>query len=293
MKLSCEVETLCRIPNLIGECPTWHPGEKAVYWNDTRGSTLHRRSSDGEIKTWNLPNKIGSFAFRRRGGLVAAMQNGFCTIDLPDGTVTPIIDPEPDRPDNRMNDGRCDLRGRFWCGTRDPTDHNPGGSLYRLDPDFSVHTMDTGFICSNGLAFSPDGRSMVFADSYGEGAYIYDLDLEQGAIANKRLFHGTNGVPWLIDGATFDSAGYYWCALVFDWSIGRFDPSGRLDRIVRLPVQHPTMCSFGGENLDVMYVTSASIFLTDDEKEKQPEAGALFAIHGLGATGIPEPEFAG
>lgn len=288
-----DIQVVRQEPNLVGECPIWHAEERALYWVDTRGAAIQRLKQSGEVDVWPMPEKVGSIVFRERGGLIAAMQNGFCEVDPELGTVKPIIDPEPDRPANRMNDGKCDRRGRFWCGSRDATDDNPGGSLYRLDPDFSCHTMDTGFICSNGMAFSPDDRTLVFADSFGEGAYAYDLDIDAGTVSNRRLFLSTRHTPWLIDGATFDAEGYYWCALVFDWSIGRFDPLGRLDRLIRLPVQHPTMCNFGGDGMDVLYVTSASAFVSEEEKLQQPLAGALFAIHGLGVRGIPEPRFKG
>jgi sugar lactone lactonase YvrE len=175
--------------------------------------------------------------------------------------------------------------------SRDPSDDNPGGSLYRLDPGFRCERMDTGFIVSNGMAFSPDDRTLIFGDSRGERMWRYDLDLDAGTISNKRVFLDTRGLPWRVDGATFDADGYYWCALIGDWSIGRFDPVGRLDRIVRLPVQHPTMCNFGGDDLDVLYVTSGTVFIGQDEQARQPLAGALFAVRGLGVRGIPEPLF--
>jgi sugar lactone lactonase YvrE len=151
--------------------------------------------------------------------------------------------------------------------------------------------MDTGFIVSNGMAFSPDDKTLVFGDSSGETVWKYDLDLDAGEIHNKRVFLSTQGFPWRVDGATFDADGYYWCALVGDSSIARFDPLGRLDRLVRLPVTHPTMCNFGGPNLDVLYVTSARALLTDAQLPQQPLAGALFAIHGLNARGVAEPLF--
>jgi hypothetical protein len=144
-----------------------------------------------------MPHKIGSFVFREKGGLIAAMQIGFCELDLDPLTVRPIVDPEPDKPDNRLNDGKCDRKGRFWCGSRDPTDDNPGGSLYRLDSDFRCVKMDSGFIISNGMAFSPDDRSLIFGDSTGEVIYRYDFDLEAGTIANRRDFLRTEGVPWV------------------------------------------------------------------------------------------------
>ncbi len=279
--------------DMLGECPMWHPVERCLYWVDTRRPALQRLNRDGTASSWTMPSNIGSFVFRKHGGVVAGLKQGFCLIDLDNGQVADLVDPEPDLPENRLNDGRCDRRGRYWCGSRDAGDINPGGSLYRLDPGFNCQKMDTGFIVSNGMAFSPDDKSLVFGDSRGETMWRYDFDLDSGDIHNKRIFLSTNGLPWRIDGATFDSEGYYWCALIGDSSVGRFDPLGRLDRIIRLPVSHPTMCNFGGDNLDVLYVTSGSVFLSPEQKATQPLAGSVFAIQGLGARGVPEPLFEG
>jgi L-arabinonolactonase len=277
--------------NIVGEIPLWHPVEQCLYWVDTRKPCLQRLNPDGSVTIWPMPAHIGSYVFRKGGGVLAALQTGFATVDLDTGVVTPVLNPEPDMPENRLNDGRCDRRGRFWAGTRNVGVTEATGSLYRLDPDFTCSRMDSGFIVANGMAFSPDDSTLIFGDSTGETIYRYDLDIDAGTLSNRRVFLRTHHLPWRIDGATFDSEGYYWCALIRDWSIGRFDPDGRLDRIVRLPVEHPTMCNFGGPNLDVLYVTSATFFLSAEQRAQQPRAGALFAIHGLGVTGVPEPLF--
>lgn len=288
-----EIEVVHAGCDVVGESPLWHPDEKALYWVDIRSASIQRLSSDGEYKSWTMPNQLGSIALREKGGLIAGTQRGFCEFDPGTGTVTTIVDPEAATPGNRLNDGKVDRRGRYWCVSRDPTDNHPGGSLFRLDPDHSCHKMDTGFIVGNGLAISPDDKMMVVADTYSEVVYAYDFDLDAGRIDNRRLFFSTRDMPWYTDGGTFDSEGYYWCALLFDWSIGRFDPTGRLDRIIRLPVYAPTMCSFGGDDLDTLYVTTASLPLSEEEKVSQPFAGALFAIRNLGVTGVLEPRFAG
>ncbi|WP_426958596.1 SMP-30/gluconolactonase/LRE family protein [Muricoccus radiodurans] len=290
---SPEIEVVHEGGDLVGECPMWHPTEGRLYWVDTRRPALQRLEADGSVRRWVMPNNIGSFVFRRDGGVLAGLKQGFAWVDLESGAVAPILDPEPDRPENRLNDGRCDRRGRYWVGSRDPGDVNPGGSLYRLAPDLSCERMDSGFIVSNGMAFSPDDRTLIFADSRGEVVWRYDLDLDEGRIGNKRVFLSTAGLPWRVDGATFDAEGYYWCALIGDGAVGRFDPVGRLDRIVRLPVSHPTMCNFGGPDLDVLYVTSGTVFLGEAERSRQPLAGALFALRGLGVRGVAEPLFGG
>jgi sugar lactone lactonase YvrE len=152
--------------------------------------------------------------------------------------------------------------------------------------------MDTGFIVSNGMAFSPDGETMIFGDSRGDIMWRYTLDMDSGEIRSREPFLETRHLPWRIDGATFDADGYYWCALIGYSAIGRFDPKGRLQRLVQVPVTHPTMCSFGGPDLDVLYVTSGTVFLQAGALEQEPLAGSLFAVHGLGVRGLPEPLFA-
>jgi L-arabinonolactonase len=279
--------------NIVGEIPMWHPTEQVLYWVDTRKPCLQRLNQDGTVDVWKMPTNIGSYVFRKGGGIVAGLKTGFATVDLRSGAVTPVLDPEPEYPENRLNDGRCDRRGRYWVGSRNPGITDKTGSLYRLDPDFTCHKMDTGFIVANGMAFSPDDKTLIFGDSTSETFYRYDLDLDAGTISNRRIYLTTHNLPWRVDGATFDAEGYYWCALLGDWSIGRFDPMGRLDRIVRLPVSHPTMCNFGGPDLDVLYVTSGTVFLNEEERGRQPHAGALFSIHGLGVRGVAEPLFGG
>lgn len=279
--------------NLIGECPTWNVDENALYWVDTRQPFIHRRDAAGHVKSWAMPTGIGAIAFRRSGGLIAGMQNGFALIDLQKDTVDPFYDPEPGMPENRLNDGKCDRLGRFWCGSRDADGKNPTGSLYRVDPDLTCHRMDTGIIISNAMAFSPTAPVLIYGDSTGETVYRYDFDEAKGTVSNRQVYLDTRHVPWRVDGANFDSEGYYWAALVYDWSIGRFAPDGRLDRLIRLPTRFPTMCCFGGPDLDILYVTTASYFLDEAGRRQQPLAGAVLSIHGLGARGLPPERFAG
>jgi len=288
-----DIVVVPNVRNLLGECPMWHPVEQCLYWVDTRKPALQRLEHDGSVTLWPMPANIGSFVFRRSGGLVAGLKSGFSEIDLDPLSVVSRIHPEPQLPENRLNDGRCDRSGRYWCGTRDPSNDHAGGSLYCLTPAFDVRRMDQGFIVPNGMAFSPDDRSLVFGCTRSDRIYKYDFDLESGEIGNRRVFIDTSGVPWRIDGATFDEDGYYWAALIAGGAIGRFDGNGKLDRYINIPFSHPTMCNFGGKDLDVLYVTTGSVFVDDDERRRQPLAGCMFAIRGLGVRGVPEPLFAG
>ncbi|HYF56244.1 MAG TPA: SMP-30/gluconolactonase/LRE family protein [Salinarimonas sp.] len=288
-----EIEVVRPIGNRLGESPFWHGGERALYWVDVQAPAIHRLAADGTLDTWPMPDLVGSIAARRAGGLVAALRNAFCAVDLVTGAVARIVEPEPERPGNVMNDGKCDRRGRFWCGSRDGPLRDPNGALHRLDPDLTSRRMDDGFIVSNGIAWSPDDRVMYFADSRAETVFAYDFDLDDGAIRNRRVFFSTREIEGRCDGATVDEEGFYWCALVHGGAVARLDPRGRVDRLIPMPVRHPTMCTFGGEDLDVLYVTSAASMVPEGERATQPHAGALFAIRGLEVRGLPEPMFAG
>ena len=182
-----------------------------------------------------------------------------------------------------------DRRGRFWAGTLAP---GATSSLYRLDPDLTVHTMETGITASNGIGWSPDNRTMYFTDTRRKTIYAYDFDAATGSIGNRRPLIFTpeeDGVP---DGLTVDSEGFIWSARWGGWKVSRYDPSGKLEREVRLPVQYPTSCAFGGDRLDELYVTSARTRVSEEQIHDQPFAGDLLRLR-TGIRGLPEPKFAG
>lgn len=277
----------------LGECPVWNAAERALYWIDGLKPAIHRLEEPGTRSSWPMPQPIGSFAFRGRGGLIGAFKGGFAAIDLSGGHVAPLCDPEPDRPTNILNDGKCDRRGRYWCGSRTADLASPVASLFRLDRDLRCRRMDEGFAVSNGIAWSPDDRTMYFADSPSGMIFAYDFDLDGGDIRNRRVFASTDGLEGLPDGAAVDDDGHYWCALFGGGEIARFDPRGRLVSTLKIPAKNPTMCAFGGDRLDVLYVTSARARMSDAELTAQPLSGSLFAITGMGIKGLPEAAFAG
>jgi L-arabinonolactonase len=289
-----EIECLVEAKNTLGEGVIWNPREQAIYWADSKGEPRIQRldRKTGTVDEWAMPDLLGSFVFRAQGGVVVGLKSGFHFVDLETGAVELIVDPEPGLPENRLNDGKCDRKGRYWCGSLDDGGGR-NGSLYRLDPDLNCHRMDSGVAVSNGIAWSPDNRTMYYSDSRSRSCYNFDFDIETGAISNKRVFVTTEGIAGRIDGATVDADGFYWCAHIGDWQIAKYDPAGEIVDTIRLPVEHPTMCSFGGPDLDILYVTCCTQFLQEGEAKEQPLAGALFAIHGTGAKGIAEPFFAG
>jgi sugar lactone lactonase YvrE len=279
--------------NKLGEVPVWDIVEQALYWVDIEGALLQRfHPGSGEVRKWRMPERICAFAVRERGGLVVALASGFAFFDPESGAVERLAAPEAHLPGNRMNDGKCDRRGRFWAGTMDDSLARSTAALYRLDPDLSCRQMETGVGISNSLAWSPDNRTFYFADSLIKTIFAYDFDLDSGAIRGRRVFADCSGQLGSPDGSTVDVEGYLWNAQWGAWKLVRYAPNGRVDREVQLPVQMLTSCAFGGPDLSTLYVTSAVWDLDIGSLKSQPEAGGLFALD-VGVRGLPEPRFAG
>lgn len=277
----------------LGECPIWSPRENALYWIDIYAGRLNRFDpSTGANRVWQLAEPIGSFALCEDGGALLALKSGLWRYDLDSEALTPLAQPEPNLPGNRLNDGRCDPQGRFWVGSMaDPVDPaRPLGALYRLNADHRCTRMADGLYVSNGLAFSPDGRTLYHSDSWAavRTIWAWDFDADEGTIRNRRVFVDTAGMPGRPDGGAVDADGCYWMAGNDGWEIVRFTPAGMVDRRIALPVAKPSMLAFGGARLDTIYVTS----IRPASVEGQPQAGSLFAVHA-GVTGVAEPLFRG
>jgi sugar lactone lactonase YvrE len=278
----------------IGECPRWHPVEKRLYWVDIHEpSVASFDPATGDIRRWTMPERIGCFGFRRDGGLIAGMQSGIFFVDLDEQPVVRrVFDFDVDNPGTRFNDGRCDPFGRFWAGTVVESMDKRVSSLFRYDPGGRCERMMDKLICSNGLAFSPDGRTMYHSDSRQDYVWAWDLDAETGAISNQRVFLRVDIQEGRPDGAAVDAEGYYWIAHIGAWRIARYSPDGVIDRVIGLPAQRPTMCALGGEDLKTLYVTTATYPIAAPDLRKQPLAGAIFAME-VDVPGLPEPFFGG
>ena len=289
MKITCLVESR----DDVGEGVIWNDVERKVYWVDVYGKNIRSYSPEtGEAASWDVPQIIGSIVFDRAGNIVAGLESGFCRLVLAPLRIESIINPQPEH-GILFNDGKCDRAGRYFVGTLDRNFRPGAGKLWRLDPDLSCQEIDSGITVSNGLAWSPDDRVLYFADTRGLTVYQYDYDIGSGEATNRRVFISTEGMKGRVDGATVDTEGYYWAAMIHDGCVCRYDPKGRLVRRIDMPVRHPTMCTFGGPSLDIMYVVSARRFLTGAESEAESRAGSLFSIEGLGVRGFAEPRFAG
>ena len=277
----------------VGEGPVWDDHEQVLYWIDIKTPRLFRFDpATGDNQATALPERIGCLAVRERGGLIAAFKTGFKWLDPATGALEPLLDPEPDRPGNRFNDGKCDRRGRFFAGSMDDQESACTGTLYRLDPDHSVHVVRRDVHLANGLDWSPDERVMYFTDSLRRTIFAFDYDSETAAMSNERVFASVpdgDGVP---DGLTVDVDGFVWSAHWGGWRLTRYAPDGRIDRVVEMPVPQPSSCCFGGADLEVLYVTSAAIGMTAADFDRAPDGGGLFALDA-GVAGLPMARFAG
>ena len=281
---------------LLGESTYWDPDDQVLWWIDIYGKTVHCYDPQtGVDETVALPEYPGCLAAREIGGLVISLQSGFHFLDPATGALEKIVDPEADMPDTRFNDGKTDRQGRFWSGSMWEAPPKPPekiGSLYRLDTDLSCHKVYEGVGCSNGLAWSPDSRTMYYTDSHTPVVWAFDFDPATGAAENRRTFVDLSFMNGIVDGATVDEHGCYWLTVPFKGKVMCFDPSGKQMRSIDLPTDLPTCCEFGGENLDILYVTTATLRRTPEQLKDQPLAGGLFAID-VGVKGLPLVPFRG
>jgi sugar lactone lactonase YvrE len=285
-----------------GESPVWNLEEKALYWVDIPAGKLHRwRAADNALTTWQAPEMLACIAPcappNSAGGWIAGMETGlFHLRPLVDGQIesTLLAPVTHAAPGMRFNDGRCDRQGRFWAGTMvmDMARGADVACLYSYgDRNKGLQQQLGGLIVPNGLAFSPDGRTMYLSDSHplAQKIWAFDYDTDSGTPSNRRVFVDMAPLPGRPDGAAIDQDGCYWICGNDAGLVHRFTPEGRLDRSLAVPVKKPAMCAFGGPQLDTLYVTS--IRPTGVDLSDQPLAGGVFALNP-GTRGLPEPAFA-
>lgn len=265
----------------LGEGPVWDHRTGQLIWVDIVGKRVHLFTpADGTKRTIQLDQLIGAAVPRKQGGLVLAMENGFHLLDLETEIVTPLSDPESDRPNNRFNDGKCDLAGRFWAGSMAKSDGGVTGSLYCLEVDGTVRTIEDRCIkVSNGLGWNLDNTIMYYIDSPTRQVVAYDYEHETGTITNPRTVVTIPEGEGFPDGMSVDSEGMLWIAQWGGWQVSHWNPvTGEKLGSIPVPVERTSSCTFGGENLDELYITTASVEMSDEDWEKQPHAGGLFRV---------------
>ncbi len=291
-----EVEHVLAAGNVIGEGPVWHSQEESLYWVDfvEHHQILRFNPQTRQLDVFETGIPVMALGIRKAGGFIAATANGLANWDTQRKVFETVCDPLAGRAGGvRFNDAATDIRGRFWVGTlNDANPKGPDGELFCVQGDGSCQRMDKDITVANGIGWSPDRKIMYFTDSFRYSVYAYDFDAAAGTIANRRTFVQTPPEAGIPDGLTVDSEGFVWSAFWGGWKVVRYNPEGKVDREYRLPVPNPSSCAFGGKRLDELYITTAALGLSPEEKAKSTQSGDLFRLKA-GIVGMDEPRFAG
>jgi sugar lactone lactonase YvrE len=282
-------------PALLGESPMWHPHEQALYYCDIPGRQLRRyRPHSGELQVWPFESEVASLAPRLGGGLILALRDGLWHFD-PDTAERHKVAVAPyDTATERFNDGKCDPQGRFWVGTIYEPRDAPRAALYCYAQTTLSRRMGS-LTVSNGLAWSPDGRTMLWSDTKAYTIYAADFDPANATLSHQRVFASFLAPPTDAplssyggrpDGAAMDTEGCYWVAMFEGQRLLRLSPTGEVLHELALPVRCPTMPCFGGADLRTLYITSARHKRSTQELQAQPLAGCVLAVD-VTVPGLP------
>jgi sugar lactone lactonase YvrE len=282
---------ISKVPDMLGESPVWDPEKQRLYWVDgVRKLIRGYDQARGEFYEWEMPSTVGSIGLADGNKLVAGLSDGIYLVDLETGKADPLFKLDPPDPLVRFNDGKVDRQGRFVCGTMG-VQADPLGELYRVSGKGSAQMLANGIRIANALCFSPDGETMYFADSLDRSVRAYRYGSGSDPLEEPRIHVDTNPFNSGPDGATIDSEGFIWVALVQSGKIARFDTEGLVDRVIECPVDMPSCIAFGGPDMSTLFVTSIKDSRSGRAISRHPAGGHLFAIEGIGVKGIPETRF--
>jgi sugar lactone lactonase YvrE len=244
----------------LGECPRWDHSARCLYWVDISGDALHRfKPKTGHNETMAIGENIGCFAQDERGGFIAGLRSGYARITSFGGDVVKLVSPDYDPSKARFNDGRCDGKGRFWAGTMWEPRDKAGGTVYRLDVDGRFSAKASPTIITNGITFSPDGKTMTLADTPNHVLWAFDYDEANGEVSNRRVLREYDPPKGRPDGACVDADGNIYIAIFQGARVEKLSPKGELLATISVPVPNPTCCAFGGDDLRTLFITMRSL----------------------------------
>jgi sugar lactone lactonase YvrE len=275
-----EVACIQQANAMLGEAPVWHPQEERLYWADvTRPAIYAFEPGVGQVGVWPMPSEVGFLVPRDGGGVVAGLRaEGIVAVDVTGGgTLRPIVQPAVGKPPGRFNDARTDPMGRLWTGWLTDSRVMPG-TLYRIDPDRSVHDMLDDIVASNGIGWSPDGSTFYCTDSHVRTIWAFAFDMQAGTLGDRRRFFITDASGETPDGMQVDAEGCVWTVIYNGGRVVRLSPDGAVLAEISLPARLTTSCAFGADGLATLFVTTAIREQKGPALEGQPNAGGLLAL---------------
>jgi sugar lactone lactonase YvrE len=287
-----KIEVITNHKCSLGEGPVWDAEHQAIYWIDIVKGEIHEFCDrTHSYSTYSINEMIGCFALCKNGQLVIATQSGFGFLDRTTGAIEMVANPESHSPNNRFNDGKCDPFGRFWAGTMSLSEEPNVGNMYVFE-NKTVEKRIENVTISNGLAWSLDHKTLYYIDTPTFEVVAYNYEKETGVISNRQVVLNISKEDGFPDGMTIDTEGCLWIAHWDGGQVTRWNPkTGEKLDAIKLPVSRITACTFGGKDLNDLFITSASIGLSEDELKEQPLAGSLFVIRNCGFHGTQTFEF--
>ena len=289
MASDSRVSVFRAIPAELGEGVMWHPSRQSLFWIDIMGRAVFETRLEAQT-TRRLPLEqyVGAVIPTSDGGLVAALHEGIYRLDPDTGATNPLARPAGHNPKLvRFNDAKCDPRGRLWAGTLAFNNAPGAAQLYRIDADRSIQVMRESVTISNGLAWSPDLRTLYYIDSPTRVVQAFDYDIETGAVSRPRVALELTCIPGCPDGCTIDPEGRLWIAHWDGARVTCWDPvRAQLIDTLHLPVPRVTSCTFGGPKLDTLFISSAADPETAAAPAGSPRGGCVFGAEP-GARGRP------
>lgn len=283
-----DIKPVLDIKALLGEGPIWNHELKQLYWIDIEGRQLHVYTPESDkLRSYATGERVGTVVPMKGGDALVALQNGIHSMDLVSGELMLLANPLDTLPDIRFNDGKCDPAGRFWVGTMHLEAQKGAASLYVMERDQSVRKVLDNVTISNGIIWSPDQTTMYFIDTPTRQVNAFNYDFATGEISSPKIAITIPEEMGMPDGMTIDEEGMLWIGLWGGSAVARFNPeTGKFMQKIEVPALNVTACAFGGDSLETLYITTASIGMDEEEREKYPLAGRLFAVNP-GVKGVP------
>jgi L-arabinonolactonase len=286
-----QAELIVDCQNIHGEGIFWDALQGLIWWTDIEGRQIWSfNPSTNESKSYSMTDRVCCFAPRRTGGLIVAFANRISFYDLLTGVEEKICDFEPENSETRTNDGRTDRQGRFVVGGMNEKSGEATSSVIQIDKSLAVKTLLSKVSCANSTCFSPDGKTMFFADTPDREIVAFDYDTQTGAVSNRRVHASFSDEPGLPDGSCVDAEGGVWNAEWEGRRVVRIAPNGNIDQIIHVPVWKPTCCAFGGPDMDTLYITTSRLMSDEETLRNEPHSGGLFAVKP-GVCGVIDTPF--